>query len=142
MPEGSQVDVVSVDPSTVRLNIDGVERRFHVTRHGRRMLVSTSATSLTLVEAERFTDPQAVVAPGSLLAPMPGTVIRVGAAVGDTVTAGQKVIWLEAMKMEHAITTDAAGIVEELRVTEGDQVDMGMMLAVIAEESEPEEGQE
>ncbi|WP_350270357.1 biotin carboxylase N-terminal domain-containing protein [Brevibacterium sp. CBA3109] len=142
MPEGSQVDVVSVDPSTVRLSIDGIERRFHVTRHGRRMLVSTSATSLTLVEAERFTDPQAVVAPGSLLAPMPGTVIRVGAAVGDTVTAGQKVIWLEAMKMEHAITTDAAGIVEELRVSAGDQVDMGMMLAVIAEESEPEEGQE
>ena len=38
---------------------------------------------------------------GSLLAPMPGSVLRVGAAVGDAVTAGQPLVWLEAMKMEH-----------------------------------------
>lgn len=139
VPEGTRLEVISVDPATVRLSIDSVERRFTVTRNERRVVVTTSAASITLVEAERFTDPQSVIAPGSLLAPMPGTVIRVGVAAGDTVTAGQKLIWLEAMKMEHAITTDAPGIVDELRVAEGDQVDMGMLLAVIAEASEDSE---
>lgn len=136
VPEGTALKVISVDPATVRLSIDSVERRFTVTRSELRVVVTTSAASITLVEAERFTDPQSVIAPGSLLAPMPGTVIRVGVAAGDAVAAGQKLIWLEAMKMEHAITTDAPGIVDELRVAEGDQVDMGMLLAVIAEASE------
>ena len=51
-----------------------------------------------------FPKPDSAVAQGSLVAPMPGNVIRVGAEVGDTVTAGQPLIWLEAMKMEHTIT--------------------------------------
>ncbi|UZD62709.1 biotin carboxylase N-terminal domain-containing protein [Brevibacterium sp. JSBI002] len=133
-PENEDVTIVSATAELVRVRVDGVERRFSVSRSGRRVVVAGSERSLTLVEAERFTDPQAVVAPGSLLAPMPGTVIRVGAQVGDTVNPGQKIIWLEAMKMEHSITSDAAGIVEELRVSEGDQVDVGALLAVIADE--------
>lgn len=133
-PEFESVDIVSASANTVRLRIDGVERRFHVSRAGRRVIVTGTEQSLTLVEAERFTDPQAVTAPGSLLAPMPGTVIRVAAEVGDSVTAGQKIIWVEAMKMEHAITSDADGVVEELQVSAGDSVDVGALLAVIASE--------
>lgn len=133
-PEGVSIDVVSVDPSTARLTVDGVDQSFQVTREGRRVVVTTAATSITLEEAMRFTDPESIVAPGSLLAPMPGTVIRVGAKVGDVVSAGQKLIWLEAMKMEHTISSDAAGVIEELRISEGDQVDMGTLLAVIADE--------
>lgn len=133
-PELGSIIVTAATASQVRLSIDGVERRFRIARTGRRVIVSSSERSLTLLEAERFTDPQAIVAPGSLLAPMPGTVIRVGAGVGDSVTAGQKIIWVEAMKMEHAIVSDAAGILEELRVSEGDQVDVGTLLAVIAAE--------
>jgi propionyl-CoA carboxylase alpha chain len=133
VPEGTDVQVLTATSAMVRLSVDGVDRRFHVSRRARHIIVTTAEASTTLIEAERFTDPEALVAPGSLLAPMPGTVIRVGAAVGDEVTAGQKLVWVEAMKMEHAITTDAAGVVEEMRVAEGDQVDMGMLLAVIAE---------
>ena len=43
--------------------------------------------------------------------------VRVGAAVGDTVTAGQPLIWLEAMKMEHTITAPSDGVLAELNVT-------------------------
>lgn len=48
---------------------------------------------------------------------MPGAVVRVGAAVGDTVTAGQPLVWLEAMKMEHTLTAPGDGVLAELTVT-------------------------
>jgi pyruvate carboxylase subunit A/propionyl-CoA carboxylase alpha chain len=62
---------------------------------------------------------------------MPGSVIRVGAAVGDKVKAGQPLIWLEAMKMEHTITAPGAGVLAELNVAAGQQVDVGAVLARI-----------
>jgi pyruvate carboxylase subunit A/propionyl-CoA carboxylase alpha chain len=62
---------------------------------------------------------------------MPGSVIRVGAAVGDEVKAGQPLIWLEAMKMEHTITAPAKGVLAELNVGAGQQVDVGAVLARI-----------
>jgi propionyl-CoA carboxylase alpha chain len=62
---------------------------------------------------------------------MPGSVLRVGATVGDTVTAGQPLIWLEAMKMEHTVTAPADGVVTELTAKAGQQVKMDETLAVI-----------
>jgi propionyl-CoA carboxylase alpha chain len=68
---------------------------------------------------------------------MPGNVIRLGAAVGDAVTAGQPLIWLEAMKMEHTISAPTDGVLTELNVETGQQVDVGAVLArVEAPESE------
>jgi propionyl-CoA carboxylase alpha chain len=60
---------------------------------------------------------------------MPGNVIRLGAAVGDTVTAGQPLIWLEAMKMEHTLTAPSDGVLAELDVKTGQQVEVGAVLA-------------
>jgi pyruvate carboxylase subunit A/propionyl-CoA carboxylase alpha chain len=77
----------------------------------------------------RFPDPDAAVALGSLLAPMPGTVLRVGATVGDRVAAGQPLIWMEAMKMEHTVTAPSDGVLVELNVEPGAQVDVGAVLA-------------
>ncbi|WP_344337589.1 biotin carboxylase N-terminal domain-containing protein [Brevibacterium salitolerans] len=131
LPAGADIRVVAAAPGSVRLSVDGVERRYAVSRRGRSVMVSSPAGALRLEEAPRYTDPSAVAAPGSLLAPMPGTVLRVGAEVGQTVSAGQPIVWLEAMKMEHTISSDADGVLVELRVSAGDQVDVGTMLAVI-----------
>ena len=60
---------------------------------------------------------------------MPGNVIRLGADVGDAVTAGQPLIWLEAMKMEHTITAPSDGVLAELNVNTGQQVEVGAVLA-------------
>ena len=64
---------------------------------------------MQLVAQPRFPDPAAAVAHGLLVAPMPGLVLRIGAAVGDTVTAGQPLIWT-AMKMEHTVTAPGDGV--------------------------------
>ncbi|MCZ4608344.1 acetyl/propionyl/methylcrotonyl-CoA carboxylase subunit alpha [Streptomyces sp. Lzd4kr] len=68
----------------------------------------------------------------SLTAPMPGTVTVVKVAVGDEVTAGQSLLVVEAMKMEHVISAPHAGTVAELDVAPGATVAMDQVLAVIA----------
>ncbi|GAA3303702.1 hypothetical protein GCM10020295_52950 [Streptomyces cinereospinus] len=74
----------------------------------------------------------------SLTAPMPGTVTVVKVAVGDEVTAGQSLLVVEAMKMEHVISAPHAGTVAELDVAPGTAVAMDQVLAVIAPtEEEP-----
>ena len=71
---------------------------------------------------------------------MPGAVIRLGAALGDAVTAGQPLIWLEAMKMEHTITAPSDGVVTQLDVTVGQQVEVGTVLARVQNPAAAEEG--
>ncbi|MBW8798907.1 MAG: acetyl/propionyl/methylcrotonyl-CoA carboxylase subunit alpha [Streptomyces sp.] len=72
----------------------------------------------------------------SLTAPMPGTVTVVKVAVGDEVTAGQSLLVVEAMKMEHVISAPHAGTVAELDVKPGATVAMDQVLAVIAPHEE------
>ncbi|MFH8690910.1 acetyl-CoA carboxylase biotin carboxylase subunit [Streptomyces anulatus] len=68
----------------------------------------------------------------TLAAPMPGTVTVVKVAVGDAVEAGQSLLVVEAMKMEHVISAPHAGTVTELDVTAGATVAMDQILAVVA----------
>ncbi|MEW5356393.1 biotin carboxylase N-terminal domain-containing protein [Streptomyces sp. 16-176A] len=125
------VRVVHADAHLVVLEVGGVRRRFEVARHGGQVYVG--GTALTVLP--RFPDPAAQRAPGSLLAPMPGTVVRVaeGLAEGARVEAGQPLLWLEAMKMEHKITAPATGTLTTLHATPGRQVEVGALLAVVAE---------
>ncbi|CAM2847791.1 biotin carboxylase N-terminal domain-containing protein [Skermania piniformis] len=126
-------DVLLVEstPAAVVLERDGVRTRFAVRRYDDRVEVDSSAGPVTLIAAPRFVDPATAVAEGSLLAPMPGSIIRVGAAVGDTVRKGRPILWLEAMKMEHAVAAPVDGVVVELPVRAGQQVDVGAVLAVV-----------
>jgi pyruvate carboxylase subunit A/propionyl-CoA carboxylase alpha chain len=102
-----------------------------VARYGTEVFVDSPLGPLRLTVQPRYPDPDSAVAQGSLLAPMPGSVIRVGAAAGDQVKAGQPLIWLEAMKMEHTIAAPSAGVLTELNVSAGQQVDVGAVLARI-----------
>ncbi|GAF46240.1 acetyl/propionyl/methylcrotonyl-CoA carboxylase subunit alpha [Rhodococcus wratislaviensis] len=131
------VALVSATARHVVLDVAGLRRSFEVSRYGDDVFVDSALGPVGLHAAPRFTDPSAVVAEGSLLAPMPGAVIRLGAEVGDTVTAGQPIVWLEAMKMEHTIKAPASGVLTELSVTAGQQVDVGTVLAVV-EAAQPE----
>ena len=74
----------------------------------------------------------------SLTAPMPGTVTVVKVAVGDEVAAGQSLLVVEAMKMEHVVSAPHAGTVAELDVTPGSTVAMDQVLAVITPKEEAE----
>jgi len=72
--------------------------------------------------------------PGELTAPMPGVVLKVLVAVGDTVRKDQTLVVLEAMKMQYEIVAPRAGIVEQVNATAGTQVAGGVTLVRLAEE--------
>ncbi len=115
----------------VSLTTAGVGRRYLVDRVGAVHYVDGPDGSSTLVEVERFPLGSDQVAEGSALAPMPGGVVRVAVAVGDTVEAGQLLVVLEAMKMEHTVHATSSGTVAEVDVVEGDQVETGRILVVV-----------
>ncbi|MEU9475585.1 biotin carboxylase N-terminal domain-containing protein [Streptomyces sp. NPDC048191] len=127
------VRVVHADARLVVLEVDGVERKYPVARYGDEVYVG--ATRLTALP--RFPDPTAQLAPGSLLAPMPGTVVRIaeGLTAGATVRAGQGLIWVEAMKMQHQISSPVTGTLTALHAGPGQQVEPGTLLAVVQETS-------
>ncbi|WP_380786014.1 acetyl/propionyl/methylcrotonyl-CoA carboxylase subunit alpha [Sphingomonas sp. R86521] len=70
-------------------------------------------------------------ADGAILSPMPGRIIAADVAVGDAVVKGQKLVTLEAMKMEHSLTAPFDGVVEALSATVGGQVSEGTVLVTI-----------
>ena len=74
-------------------------------------------------------------AEGSILSPMPGRIIAVEVAAGDKVTKGQKLVTLEAMKMEHSLTAPFDGVVAELAATESAQVSDGALLVRIEKDA-------
>ncbi|MFG3498095.1 acetyl/propionyl/methylcrotonyl-CoA carboxylase subunit alpha [Streptomyces sp. NPDC047928] len=138
------VRVVAATPTRVRLDIDGVVRPYTVTAYGDATVhVDTPTASHRLTARPRFTDPTAHTEPGSLLAPMPGTVVRVadGIRPGDRVEAGQALLWLEAMKMEHRVAAPAAGTLTALHAVPGRQVEVGALLAVVQPEPPVQEDQ-
>ncbi|GAB3262835.1 biotin carboxylase N-terminal domain-containing protein [Alteromonas gracilis] len=91
---------------------------------------------LPLEVVPRFTDPAAAVASGSLLAPMPGTVLSVDAEAGAALAAGDRVLVMEAMKMQHVVTAPTAGTLTEINVHPGQQVAAGDVLAVVTEQEQ------
>ncbi len=115
----------------VLADADGVACSFTVARYGDDVYVDSARGPVHLVALPRFAEPGSAVEQGSLVAPMPGNVIRLGARAGDTVSAGQPLIWLEAMKMEHTITAPTDGVLTELHVDTGQQVEVGAVLAKV-----------
>ncbi|MFI7358554.1 biotin carboxylase N-terminal domain-containing protein [Streptomyces avidinii] len=132
------IQVVAATPTLVTLEVEGIRRAFHVKQNSNKteIYVDSALGAHTFTPVPRFPDPQDRTEPGSLLAPMPGTVVRIaeGLAPGSPVTAGQPLLWLEAMKMEHRILAPGSGTLTALHVATGQQVEFGALLAVVQEE--------
>ena len=129
LPEDAGIIVVSATPDRVNLEHEAVMTSFMVARYGENVYVDSPLGSVSFTSVPRFPVPGSEIRQGSLLAPMPGSVIRLGADLGDTVAAGQPLIWLEAMKMEHTITAPAGGVLTQICVAVGQQVEVGAVLA-------------
>ena len=121
-------------PDEIDLEADGVRRRYAVHRVGERVYVDSALGASELRALPRFAEPEAELASGSLVAPMPGLVKQVLVAVGARVAKGDALLVLEAMKMEQVIRAPRAGRVSALSARPGQQVEAGLVLAVIDEE--------
>ncbi|MFC9581764.1 acetyl-CoA carboxylase biotin carboxylase subunit [Streptomyces yangpuensis] len=131
--------IVSRTPGTVTVELDGVTHRFSHAASPEGTWLGRDADSWHM----QAYDPVAANLSGggrsgadTLAAPMPGTVTVVKVAVGDKVTAGQSLLVVEAMKMEHVISAPHAGTVTELDVSPGTTVAMDQVLAVVTPDEE------
>ncbi|MGW8504847.1 ATP-binding protein [Streptomyces sp. CLCI03] len=134
--------IVSRTPDTVTIELDGVTHRFSHAASPEGTWLGRDADSWHV----QTYDPVVANLSGAghggantLAAPMPGTVTVVKVAVGDKVAAGQSLLVVEAMKMEHVISAPHAGTVTELDVTPGSTVAMDQILAVVTPDEETEE---
>ena len=122
----------TVDVEVPHPGLAGFRGTWEVSRRGDRWYATGPlGGSVTLVQRSRFPDSDAEAVEGGLVAPMPGKVLMVDVQPGDRVAAGQVLVVMEAMKMEHQITAPADGEVSEVRAAVGDQVDNGELLVVI-----------
>jgi propionyl-CoA carboxylase alpha chain len=129
------VDGTPVGPTVVRADRDtvvfddlGLRRTYRVGRYGDQRFVDADDGHVSFRLLPRHPDPDAAVTAGSLVAPMPGNVLRVLVGSGDAVDAGQPLVVIEAMKMEHQVLAPVAGTVAIVHVTAGEQVDTGQAL--------------
>ena len=111
---------------------DGTKAWAHVAKVGDVWRVHHSGRIFTMerIEAGASSDEHL----GGLVAPMPGVVLDVLVSAGQSVEAGQTLMILEAMKMEHRIVAPRDGTVEHVHVGVGDQVDNAQLLVTLAEE--------
>ncbi|WP_374394075.1 biotin carboxylase N-terminal domain-containing protein [Sphingopyxis sp.] len=124
------------DVRTAPFLLDG--KRVDVTLHGPgaeepapAMLVAESGAVWQLTPWRAAGSASGGASDGAILSPMPGKIIAVDVAAGDKVTKGQKLLTLEAMKMEHSLTAPFDGVVAELNATAGAQVQVEALLAKI-----------
>ena len=125
------------------LEVDGLRASYSVERYetaeGPLVCVDGAGWSTQLVERPRLPEPTAdAAAAAGPTAPLPGRVVAVEVAVGDSVRAGDVLLVLEAMKMEHRVTAGVDGTVTHLTVAVGDAVDAHELLATIAPHPSPE----
>ena len=128
------VTVFSQDTDGVDVEVDGRRFQAAIRQHADRWLLHGPDGDIDLVEMPRFPTGALATVAGGLVAPMPGNVTSVRVAKGDSVSQGQLLLTLEAMKMEHRITAQRSGKVSRILVRPGDQVDNGALLAVLEDE--------
>lgn len=110
------------------VEVDGVRHGVDVLVDGDTVHTRSAAGSVSWTLAPRFVDHDVDSAGGGPTSPLPGTVLSVHVSAGDTVSEGDVLVVVEAMKMEHKIVAAADGTVDEVLFAEGDRVDAGDLL--------------
>lgn len=134
------VDINEVEGQEIKLDVNGTPYTVTVDKEIKQKKAPKIATtrpaprvSAAQGEVQRSAPaPAAGGAGNKVVTPLPGTILDVFVNVGDKVTAGQRVVLLEAMKMENNIEADVAGTVTEVKVRKGDSVLEGDVLVVIS----------
>jgi acetyl-CoA/propionyl-CoA carboxylase biotin carboxyl carrier protein len=140
-PDAAEVRIDDGGALAARATLDGVDlevgwggqgRRYTFAEVGGNAWIGRDGDTWMLREEEVLTAARrSVDTGGPVLAPMPGTVTAVHVTDGEAVTAGQTLLVLEAMKMEHRLTAPADGTVRDLSVAAGDQVEIDRTLLVV-----------
>jgi len=129
--DGSVARIHAWSAEAIDVEIDGRRQRSRVTRTRDRIAVQSSRGDVELAIQPRFVVPGSEGPSGGLKAPMPGKVIDLRVRAGQSVRAGETLLVLEAMKMEHPMRAPEDGVVVEVRVSLGEQVENGALMLVV-----------
>ena len=123
--------IISVDEEHIHCEIDGIAIKALITCFHDEITINSGSGDLVFKVLPKFIDPNEIIIEGSLTAPMPGKILNINVKKGSSVKAGETLLILEAMKMEHTIKATSDGQVIELYVKTGDQVESGSDLMKI-----------
>jgi len=134
-----QVDAVAINPHTLSLLLEGQSYEVHIAESPDGILeLETGFQEFTAEVVDprawrgRWHGASEAQGRQQVVAPMPGKVVRILVAAGDTVEAGQGLLVVEAMKMQNEIRSPKGGTVERLQVKEGQPVNAGEVLCIVS----------
>ena len=128
---GSICEIYDCDSAGIDVEIDSHRFYAHVTEAGSEITINMPFGDVNASVLPRFIEPGNDVPEGGLIAPMPGKVIDVKVKKGSKVKAGDTLVIIEAMKMEHAIKATETGKIAKVMIKLNDQVDNGATLLVL-----------
>ena len=128
---GSICEIYHCDIAGIDVEIDSHRFYAHVTEAGSEITINMPFGDVNASVLPRFIEPGNDVLEGGLIAPMPGKVIDVKVKKGSKVKAGDTLVIIEAMKMEHAIKATETGKIAKVMIKLNDQVDNGATLLVL-----------
>ena len=129
--EKSVATVFNWDPESINVEIDGHRFTSKVTKDNDLVVVQMPWGNTSLQELPRFLLPGSEEISGGLTAPMPGKVVELKVKVGDSISKGDVVVILEAMKMEHEVNAPADGKVSEIYIKKDEQLENGALLMIV-----------
>ncbi|MEM7587798.1 MAG: biotin/lipoyl-containing protein, partial [Acidobacteriota bacterium] len=130
-PQAYRVRLIEAEDGRLVAEIDGVRRRFHIGEIGQHVAVHGAGCGSELEAISRFPQRAVSAVAGGCAAPMTGRIVEVRVAAGQQVAAGDTLVVLEAMKMEHQLQAAAGGVVAAVHVEAGQMVDPDKVLVVV-----------
>ncbi|MBB3187291.1 biotin/lipoyl-containing protein [Microbacter margulisiae] len=127
--EEYKVNIISVEDSVASVEVNGVAYQVEMEKPVK--AAPQAIVRPVVAAASQVAHVPAGEVAGAIKSPLPGVILDIAVKVGDAVKAGQKVMVLEAMKMENVINADRDGKVVEIKVAKGDSVLEGVDLMVI-----------
>jgi biotin carboxyl carrier protein len=120
------VKVDDVEGTTASIEVNGAPYKVELEKPMRKQPVKVKVPPSIAVTPSSITtkpsDKPAIAGGGSIKAPLPGIILSIDCKIGDAVKKGQKLVVLEAMKMENNIPSDRDGEIAEIKITKGDSV--------------------
>ena len=126
------VDITSVEDNIIDLEVNGTPFKVEMEKTVKAPTKTPRGVSAPQVAQNAKTAPVSSAAVSKIEAPLPGIILSVDVKEGDTVKAGDKLMVMEAMKMENAILAETNGVVKSIKVKIQDSVLQGDILAEIA----------
>jgi len=130
----SKATIINVETGTIRIDIDGIQKNYAVSHEKNQYYVHSSGMgNIRMIVQERFPLKEKVKVKGGYESPIPSQIIKIHVSEGDTVNQGDPLMVISSMKMETHIEANEKGLVEEVYVDEGDNVEAGFLLLKIKE---------